>query len=539
MKLPILYVSIGLALAYSQPADAQPTSYKYRVTQQVCQQLAVAFGEQRIPKLTLLSDPTRQRIAQFVPKPEAELFLDEKLYDICRSFGPDSLAALSIVLGHELTHYYGKHADWFGFAQLVNRRQPTAVQAQQTQVLEAQADIQGVYRAFLAGYDAYRLAKPLYTAIYSTYRLPDQMTGYPSRSERIRMMDEQAHKASTLAIAFDTGLFFLLKREYANAQRCFEFVSEEVPTKELLNNVGLCLLLRVAQVMTPYEMPFRYPFEVETGNRLRQTSNRGDEGNKTALLKLAISYFQQAIDLNERYTTAYINLASALSMLGRTGTAKETIDQLEELLHQTNEALPLNAHLVRGIALLEAGNTTAGIAELEQSHGAYELAYNLDVARQYTHLITQPVATASEILTQLASHYTEIPRLPTLHPEVQLGAIQLPFAPTTSFSERLSIPEPGLVRIQSQRVADGTLLQVILAAGRYDVICSLPGRATQTTLGLASGDSVQKLTSLYGEPQRMVAANGLTYYCYDLANLFVAVHDSAVTNWFIYTTSSH
>lgn len=531
-----LVVGMACLLAYSQRADAQSLQHKYQVTQQLCEQLATAFGERRTPKLTLLTNPASQRIAQFVSRPEAELFLDEKLYNICQGFGPDSLAALSIVLGHELTHYYGKHADWFGFAQLIKRQQPTSAQTEQTQVLEAQADIQGVYRAFLAGYDSYRLAKPLYTAIYAAYNLPNQMAGYPSRDDRIRLMDDQARKASTLAIAFDTGLFFLLQQKYAVAQRCFEFVSDEIPTKELLTNIGLCQLLRAIQVMSPRNILFRYPLDVETTNRFRPSSQRGDEGNQVTLLKQAIANFRQAIDIDETYTTAYLNQASALSILGRTGTAKETIDQLEEILRQTNLPLPPNARMIRGIALVEAGDAKAGLSELERSQGAYELTYNLDVARQYTQLSTQTAEAATETLTQLASRHTRPTTNRQLSPENALAALRLPFAVTASFDERLSIPQPELVRIQCRRTVDGTLYQIGLAASRYEVIYTQPGGFGKSRLGIKSGDTIQQLTQLYGEPQRIMSANTLTYYCYDTANFFVAIQGQTVKSWFIYAT---
>ena len=533
----LLLLTTHYLSAQNPSVQLRPSAYKYQVVQRVCQQLVTAFGEHRAPKLTLITDPASQRIAQFVPKPEPELFVDEKLYDLCRGFGSDSLAALAIVLGHELTHYYGKHADWFGFAQLLKRQPPTTAQTAQTHVLEAQADMQGVYRAFLAGYDTYRLARPLYTTIYAAYHLPTQLTGYPSREERIGLMDEQARKANTLGMAFETGLFFFLKGDYAVAQRCFEFVAEEMPTKEVLTNVGLCQLLRATQLMTLRELPFRYPIELETGNRLRQDGNRGNAVDKTDLLKQAVSYFQQAIDIDETYTTAYIDLAAALSMLGRTGTAKEIIDQLEEVLRRTNEPLSPNARLVRGISLVEAGNTSAGLTELERSSSAYELAYNQDVARQYTHVTEQPAQAATDALTQIVARHIKPPgstKSPTS--ETQLGNIGLPLVATVPFTERLAIPDPGLVRIQSSHTADGTFYRIVLATGRYDVICSRPGSAARSTQGIRSGDLAKVLTDTYGQPQRIVlAANSLTYYAYDTANFFVAVQDGLVRNWFTYT----
>lgn len=38
-----------------------------------------------------------------------QIGLEEKAYDICISFGADSLNALAALLGHELVHYFEKH----------------------------------------------------------------------------------------------------------------------------------------------------------------------------------------------------------------------------------------------------------------------------------------------------------------------------------------------------------------------------------------------------------------------------------------------
>lgn len=521
--------------ARAQPTVLPPAHPKYRVTQQVCRQLAASFGDVRMPRLTMTATPGNQRIAQFVPKPEPELFIDEKLYDICRSFGPDSLAALAVVLGHELTHYYGNHADWFGFAQLMRQQKPSLVQSEQTQVLEAQADMQGAYRAFLAGFDVYPLVEPLYKAIYAAYKLPVQMTGYPTREQRIESMNRQVGKARTLGMAFDAGLFFLTKRDYATAERCFEFVSDEIPTKELLNNVGLCQLLRAAQAMTLREMPFRYPFEVETTNRLRPDTNRGDAVDKVSLLKRAASYFRQAIDLDETYTTAYINQAAALSLLGRTGTAKETIDQLADALNRINEPLPANARLVRSMALAEQGDTAQASAELKRSTGAYELAYNEEILRNYHRLTTGDPQQGGQALEAIVDRHTKAASESALAKEVRVGAIRLPLPETTTFGERLNIPEPGKVIVRGSRTPDGQLYRIVTPDSTYDVIRSLPGSRGQTALGVKNGDSVQLLVNKYGEPQRVVpAGNGYAYYCYDRANLFVAVWEGTVHNWLIY-----
>ncbi|WP_448961300.1 hypothetical protein [Larkinella arboricola] len=527
--------------AWGQPGSAQvatlpATHFKYRITQQLCRQLAIAFGELRMPRLTMIAVTGSQRIARFVSKPEPELLLDEKLYDLCRGFGPDSLAALSIVVGHELTHYYGRHTEWAGFGQLPGQQKSPAAQAEQTRMLEAQADLQGVYRSFLAGYDVYRLVKPLYTKIYAAYQLPVTMAGYPSREERIRSIEQQAAKARNLGMAFEAGLFFFLKRDYALAERCFEFVTEEIPTKELLNNVGLCQLLRATEIMTLVEMPFRYPFEVEISNRLTPNEHRGNAVDKADLLKQAISYFRQAIDLDETYSSAYINLAAASSLLGRNGTASEIIDQLEEVLKKQHETLSPNAHLVRAIALAEQGKDAEAMDELKPISDAYEMEYNRQAIQNYSRWSALPSEQAFQEWKQLASRHRAVDNGSFSQRENRIGSSILPFPGETAFADRLAIPEPHWIRIQSNRTNGEVTYRLMRPDTTYEMVRSLPGTAVQTRAEIQSGDSLDKLLLLYGPPSRVVPAGmGDRFYCYDAAHLFVAIRQNRVHYWIIYT----
>ncbi|GAB3504483.1 hypothetical protein GCM10027341_34850 [Spirosoma knui] len=521
----------------AQSSHLSSTHYKYRVVERLCQQLSASFGESRLPRLIIISDPKSRRIAQFVPKPEPTLFLDEKLYDLCRQFEPDSLSALALVLGHELTHYYEKHADWFGFAQMNGAKKPTKAQYERTQWLEAQADLLGFYHAFLVGYDARPVSRKLYTAIYEQYQLPDQMAGYPSRTERITQLAAQAAKANTLGMAFDAGVFFFLNQQYSIAERCFTHVLDELPTKELLNNLGLCRLLSASHALTLREMPFRLPFELATDNRLRPEDNRGSALDKVDALKRAVSYFQHAIELDNQYVTGYINQASALVLLGRNGSAKEVIDELESVLRQTKKSLPANARLVRAIALLEAGKATDATAELALSRGAHELAYNQTVANQYAQLQKADPTTATLTLNTLANHYKKKARESATSPEHRGGAVSLPLSASVAFTEQVTIPEPLLVRIQGGHTQSGFVYRIRLADVSIDLLRSQPGTVTRSVRGIKSGDSVQALIAQYGEPQRLVSAgNDVTYYCYHTSQFFVAVQYGQVRNWFVFAT---
>ena len=78
-------------------------------------------------------------------------------HDLCRAQGPDSLAALAALLGHELAHYYEDHG-WIGdfgngFADLEvaqslkrQKRSPEKVVE-----IETQADYFGGFYGYVAG----------------------------------------------------------------------------------------------------------------------------------------------------------------------------------------------------------------------------------------------------------------------------------------------------------------------------------------------------------------------------------------------------
>lgn len=139
---------------------------------------------------------------------EPVLYFDEKLYDICQSFGADSTTALALVLAHELTHYYERHNEWMGFAQLA-KKLPPPVKAEEKKKLEYSADQRGMFQAFVAGYHPFSIVKPLYKKIYTDYKLALTIPGYSSRDERIKLAREQAVVARNAGVAFEKIKFLI------------------------------------------------------------------------------------------------------------------------------------------------------------------------------------------------------------------------------------------------------------------------------------------------------------------------------------------
>ncbi|HRF37557.1 MAG TPA: hypothetical protein PK198_02120, partial [Saprospiraceae bacterium] len=85
-------------------------AYKFEVANKVYKDLLQARGDARQQSPELVMTNGARYVAWMDPK-KIRIGMEEKAYDVCVQFGPDSLAAMAALLAHELTHYYEKH-DW-------------------------------------------------------------------------------------------------------------------------------------------------------------------------------------------------------------------------------------------------------------------------------------------------------------------------------------------------------------------------------------------------------------------------------------------
>ncbi len=76
-----------------------------QVAQSVLDRLYAANGNYTFKKPKIVLSTENKKVAAFSPWKNT-ITLDQKMYDICRGFGRDSLAALAYIIGHELVHAY-------------------------------------------------------------------------------------------------------------------------------------------------------------------------------------------------------------------------------------------------------------------------------------------------------------------------------------------------------------------------------------------------------------------------------------------------
>jgi hypothetical protein len=330
--------------------------------------LVLAYGNAKsAPQLIILDEKIIQKTPAFYsPTPKAAIKVDNHFYKLCQTFGKDSLNALSIVISHELAHYYNDHSFCADFAFAVSKKNIVyanklkSVSKSEKMSSESQADYQGLFYANIAGYQTFQVYDKLIDAIYKTYNLKDENVGYPSKSERKELANSALQKSNELYQVFINGLKLKDEKKYSEAISLFEQINTYFPSRENCNNIGVLKTLQALElkVLTSeeYRFPkrFLYPLEIDNSSRLNQNSTRGSENDQQKMqeyLKSAQKDFEKAISLDSSYTKAFINLACVFDLLGNPDAA---IGKIKEL--SIEKQLDIDAQRILAIAYYHADN---------------------------------------------------------------------------------------------------------------------------------------------------------------------------------------
>lgn len=341
------------SLIFGQKSDERQFQY-------VFDQLTSAYGSAKpAPQLIVISDKPKQIApAKYYSSSKPNIKVDIYLLNICRTFGKDSLNALSVVLSHELAHYYSDHTFCSDYAYAIKDKNKTLVPSLKNAMLneriskETEADQKGFFYAAAAGFSPFNLQGNLISKIYKEYNLQDNQQGYPTKNERIKIAKNADEKAIELYNFFKAGLKALEENKYDNAITAFETANSFIPYRENYNNIGIAktrkaLLLKV-KTREEDEFPYRflYPLEIENKSRLNNEITRSldDSGDEMVqLLKAAQKDFQEANRLDPNFTKGYINLACVFDLLGNYEAALGTIKELSKDFQNLESAKRIQA----------------------------------------------------------------------------------------------------------------------------------------------------------------------------------------------------
>ena len=316
----------------------------------VFNQLVLAYGSSKTaPELVVMKQKqNRPAFYKFDKKPIVTI--DAYLFTICRSFGKDSLNALSVVIGHELAHYYNEHSFCTDFAFAIRKKNEVfskkvkLIDKNQKIIYETQADDKGLFYAAIAGYEPFEVQPKLLDAIYTQYQLKDA-DGYPTKVQRKEIAKNALLKAKRLYETFTLGLKYIQEKNYDKAIEAFNTVNNDFPSRENYNNLGVAKTRKALDLKEPNEIEkasperFLYPIEIENKSRLNKEITRSlDESSEEMdkLLKEAQKDFQEAIRLDPNFTKGYINLACVYDLLGNPNAAIGTIKGLKPIEQQNS-----------------------------------------------------------------------------------------------------------------------------------------------------------------------------------------------------------
>lgn len=384
--LPLVYSPDGADFAVKSSEDSE----EYKSALRVYEKLIQVRGDYRVPvpKFSLVNSV---RNVAYVDYDNLEVVLEKKALDVCKKFGAQQEAAIAFLLGHELTHYYEKHA-WRREFIYYYKDLPIGQELADLKddvVHETEADYLGGFLAYTAGYGLFDKGAELINLLYNEYNLPSSIEGYPSLQDRITLAGRSAKKLNSLVDLFEMGNMLHSIGLYEDALSYYMYVLLQYPSRELYNNIGATAIMCALKLFKKEELTYKFFTELD----IESTASRGkaETDLRTNYLKQAILQLDVAISLDPSYAPAYFNKAVAYALLGdykrsRFYAEVESLSKAESGVYLKTAA---DTRILLAIIDDIEGNTTKAVAALEKlSAGGNIMAkMNLDIIKGNTKQI--------------------------------------------------------------------------------------------------------------------------------------------------------
>lgn len=375
--LPLVSKPKAKRSATSEPL--MEDSPKYQRALKVFNRLVEARGDMRYPVPSFTMSKSDGFVAS-MDYEKLEIDLEEKAFDVCATFGDSTDAAIAFLLGHELTHYYEKHAWKRGF---VSDFKDLAIgmkldSIQDDVANETEADYLGGFLAYSAGYGFFNKGSEIINTLYKAYKLPNKLSGYPSLTDRQVMSKRTSEKLKSLIEVFDMANMLTAIGNYTEAFNYYQYVLHEYQSREIYNNLGVTALLDALQYFSESELKFRYPMQLD----LRSSAKgQGFANVREQLIKQAILHFDAAISLDPNYAPAYLNKACAFALIGDSERAQfySDIEARAIALKNKDAKIITDIEILLGILEAKKGNTEKAktLFESAASAGSSLAALNL------------------------------------------------------------------------------------------------------------------------------------------------------------------
>ena len=532
---------------------SQLEGYKYDVSKKIYDAIVSAYGSNLsspVFEIRQKNYPGKKQILMYYPGTQPKIVMDEDIYDLCVEMGPDSLNALAALLGHELAHHYEKH-DWcssFAFAldDKSELKQKLSKIAKETKSAnETEADDVGGFYGYVAGFSTYDVTAKLLDKIYTYYKLPNIIKGYPSKDERKQIAATSLKKLEQYKAIFDSGETMFCLKEYEISSACFEYLADKFPSREMFGNAGLVKVLSAMDYVDEKSMSFALPLEIDAGTRLKSGAVRGSgisllekERQKKKLLEDAIKYFDKAINIDPSYTNAYVNKGCAYLLLNNPdmaiGICNDLITKSKEKPNQYDLS---KAYSLRAITLFLKGDKEKAGTDFELAQKLSTISrntYNLAIYKELNK------GTFDALMDYVASYFEDTKattvngKEKTINPSLEkIGSSS---ANELNTEKSIDIEMPSDKQIQISYIPHDIYKDLRIKGGKtYRLLITEEEYYGKTSQGLAKGNSEETIKQKYGEPTYTIDEMKGRYLVYRKARIvFLINRSNRITKWFTY-----
>ncbi|RDC61949.1 M48 family metalloprotease [Adhaeribacter pallidiroseus] len=527
-----LLLFYGLAVKGYGQELLPTTSYKYQVTRHVFDRLTYAFANTRPqPRLEIIARNLKkpQIIAQYRPGSQPVVQIDEEVYDLCLKLQSDSLNALAVLLSHELAHHYEKH-EWyftFGISQSYNK-----IPKESIQQFESEADFYGCFYGELSGFATGRVFPRILDLIYQHFNLANVLEGYPTKENRKAIYAAKQKDAIKMVSVFKAGLFLYLMQEFESAAMCFDYLVNQFPSREIINNLAAAKLQQALWLYTSQEQSsFVYPVELDAQSRLASLRRAlpGEVSDKqyVQLLTDARKYAEKSREIDPTYVPAYINLACIYSLQGNQAAAIGVINELKP------SNITGNAYSIRAIAYHKDNQLSKAQTDFELAFqkGAYQGKYNLELFNKLNESL------AGTLTTWMRSWFAEEESASGFVKSVAKEQIGAPITNTSlpAQASRISISKTPHLVVQWNEQKDYSQLGIQNGTRNYLVHLTQDNYAKQTARKVKRGAHLETLKSKYGDPAYSFSGAKGEYLVYPNNKIaFIIDRSNRVNSWFVY-----
>lgn len=463
---------------------------------------------------------------------------EEKAFDICATFGARRDDAIAYLIGHEISHHNLKH-HWgkqFASAYSVSTLGKTikGIDSESIVRFETQADERGGILCYLAGYNTSGISEKLLRDLYSTYGIQDGPR-YPTLEERVQISKDQDSIVSTYVKVFEAGNYAMLMGEYDVAIECYEFlIGKSFHSREIYNNLGVIYFLKASELTDESDLKFIYPVEIDLQSRINRGGSKGFGDDVKEVFEKALDKFERASIFDKTYSTASLNMACVLSVLGRYDEAEIASLKAQKLAKDEGRNSVLsNAKLV--IAIINQLNPEGDkekskriLEELVAQKHDFAILNKAIVDGTSTEdlVFTKPLGWTGDDEASVGG--TTRPTAEKIDNVRDYTTVEVNFTEEIKFS-RLNILYTGTMN-------ESLILQVPFKSGVMVFHTTLNNYSGQMSKGLKLGTEEGKLIESYGIPQVIMPSRQGWIYHYPKNKMMVFLDQNKnVEKWVVYS----